>query len=269
MPIQNNPRFYLKTVEQATALEHENNLVNDGADVLLLNIDNKVSFGRGLVGVVDAGETLDLTGTSGLVDATAIRLLRVLERGGDVNEEEGTRLLNKLTGLLAGLLKGSNRSRNDGSAGSSQLRCDVSDAGDVEIAVGTAEAQLGGKLRADGLAEEHGHGAATTLVEGGLQGAGNLVLARVLETSHEDGEALLAGQRVLLAENLDDLGVGEPLGNLLAGAEAVSKLGARNVHGAGALGDLVGGHVLVAVGDVDHLLELDHLDAELLLVLLD
>ena len=186
-----------------------------------------------------------------------------------MDEEKGTRLFDELAGLTAGFLKGRNRGGNDGGTGLGQLRGDESNARDVEVAVGLAEAEFGRQLRAHRLAEEHGDRAATTLVERCLQRAGNLVLAAVLETGHEDGEALFAGQRVLLAQDLDDLGVREPRGDLLAGFQAVAQLGAGNVHGAGALGDLVGGHVLVAVGDEDHFLELDHLDAELVLVLLD
>lgn len=121
----------------------------------------------------------------------------------------------------------------------------------------------------DSLAEEEGDGAAAALVKGDLEGLCDLVLSTVEQAGEEDGEALLGGEGVLLAQDLDDLGVGEPGGDLLAGLEAVAELGTRNVGGVGARGDLVGGLVLVAVGDVNHLLELDHGDAELVRVLLN
>lgn len=186
-----------------------------------------------------------------------------------MDEKEGARLLNKLTSVLASTLKGSNGGGDDGGTSLGQLRGDKGDALDVEVTVLAAVAKLGGELVADSLAEKHRDGAATTLVQGDLEGTGNRILAAVLVTSQEDGETLLSGQRVLLAEDLDDLGVREPGGDLLAGSETVSELSARDVEGASTLGDLVVGKVLIAVGEVDHLLELDHLDAKLLLELLD
>ncbi|VUC36812.1 unnamed protein product [Clonostachys rosea] len=257
------------TVQETTALEQEDDLVHDGADVLLLQVDNQIGLDGGLVRVVDTGEALDLAGAGLGVDTTAVGLLAVLERGGDVDEEEVAVLLDGLAGLAAGILEGGDGGGDDGGTGLGELGGDKGDAGDVEVAVLAGEAELLGQLVADGLTEEHGDRAATILVECDLEGTGDLVLARVLVSGEEDCETLLAGKGVLLAEDLDDLGVGEPGGDLLAGAKAVAQLGTGDVESTGALGDLVGGHVLVSVGDVDHLLELDHLDAELLLVLLD
>lgn len=268
-PAVNPSSHPLQAVEETTALEKQDDLVHDGTDSLLLKVDNEVGLGRSLIGVVDTGEVLNLTLAGGSVDTTAVSLLAVLERGGDVHEEEGAGLLDEVAGSLAGLLEGGDGSGDDGGTGLGELGGDKGNAGDVEVTVLAAEAKLRGELVSDVLAEEHGHGAATTLVEGDLQGTGDGVLAAVLVTSHEDGETLLGGQGVLLAEDLDDLGVGEPGGDLLAGSETVSQLSTGDVGGAGALGDLVGGEVLVGVGEVDHLLELDHLDAKLLLVLLD
>lgn len=242
--------------------------MHNGAHVLLLEVDNQVGLGGSLIGVIDTREALDLAGTSLLVDALAVRLLAVLEGSSDVDEEEGARLLDEVTGLLAGSLKGGDGGSNDSSAGLGKLGSDKSNAGDVDVAVLLAEAKLRGELVSHSLAQQHRHGSATALVERDLESAGNLVLSAVLVARHEDGETLLGRQRVLLTEDLDDLGVREPLGDLLASAKTVAQLGAGDVGGASALGDLVTGHVLVAVGEVDHLLELDHLDAELLLVLL-
>lgn len=243
--------------------------MHNGAHVLLLQVDGEVGLDGSLIGVVDAGETLNVTLARGSVDASSVSLLAVLEGSGNVDQEEGAGLLNELAGLLAGSVEGSDGSGDDSGTGLGQLRGDKGDAADVDITVLAGEAQLGRQLVSDVLAEEHGDGAATALHEGNLQSAGDLVLTAVLVTSHEDGETLLGRKGVLLAQDFDDLGVREPFGDLLAGAEAVSQLGTGDVEGAGALGDLVDGLVLVAVGEVDHLLELDHLDAELLLELLD
>jgi hypothetical protein len=54
-----------------------------------------------------------------------------------------------------------------------------------------------------------------------------------------------------------------------AGAQAATELGTGDVEGLDASGDLINGAVLVGVGEVGNHLELDDLDAELVLVLLD
>lgn len=243
--------------------------MHNGADVLLGDVDGEVGLLGSLVGVVDSGEALDLSGAGSGEDAAAVHLLAVLERGGGVDEEEGSRLLHELASLLAGLLERSNGGHNGGGTSLGQLGGDKGETGNVDVTLAAAEAQLRGQLTTDGVAKEQRHGSATALIKGSLQGASNLLLATVGVTSEEDGETLLLGEGVLLAQHLDDLGVGEPLGDLLAGAQTVAQLGTRDVEGGGALGDGVARPVLVLLGEVDHLLELNHLDAKLLLVLLD
>jgi hypothetical protein len=259
----------LQAVEKTVALEEQNNLVHNGADVLLLKVDNKVGLGGGLVRVVDTGEVFDVTLASGIVDALAVGLLTVLEGSSDVDQEEGAGLLNELAGRLAGILEGSDGGGDDSGTSLGQLRGDESNALNVKVTVLASETKLGGELVSHVLTEKHRDGTTTTLVESGLESTSDLVLSAVLVTSHEDCETLLGRERVLLTEDLDDLRVGEPLGDLLAGAETVAELSAGDVEGAGVLGDLVDGEVLVRVGEVDHGLELDHLDTKLLLVLLD
>jgi hypothetical protein len=243
--------------------------MHNGSDVLLLKVDDEVGLGRGLIGVIDTGEVLDITAASGSVDTLAVSLLTELERSGNVDKEEGAGLLDEVTRSLAGLLEGSNRSSDDSGTSLGQLRGNKGNALDVEVTVLAGEAKLGRELVSHVLTEKHGDGATTTLVESSLKSTSDLVLSAVLVTSHEDSETLLSRERVLLTKNLDDLGVGEPLGDLLAGSETVSELSTGDVESAGTLGDLVDGEVLVGVGEVDHSLELDHLDAKLLLVLLD
>jgi hypothetical protein len=186
-----------------------------------------------------------------------------------VDEEEGAGLLDEVTGSLASILEGSDRSSDDSGTGLGQLRGDESDALDVEVTVLAGEAKLRRELVSHVLTEQHGDGTTTTLVESGLESTGNLVLSTVLVTGHEDSETLLGREGVLLAKNLDNLRVREPLGDVLAGSETVSELSTGDVEGAGTLRDLVDGKVLIRVGQVDHGLELDHLNAKLLLMLLD
>ena len=75
--------------------------------------------------------------------------------------------------------------------------------------------------------------------------------------------------RMAAAEFFHDAGVGEPVGDLGAEGEAIAELGAADVHRLLVFRHFVDGVVLVFVGDVDHLLEVDHLHAELFFVLLD
>lgn len=264
-----NHKNRLQAVQQAAALQGQDDLVNNGTDALLLGIDDHVGLGRGLVGVVDTGEALDLAVAGALVDALLVRLLAVLERGGDVDQVEVAKLLDELLGALAVDLIGGDGGGDDGGAGAGQLTGDKGDAANVLAAVVAAEAELRGELRSDGLAEQEGDGAATLLVQGNLESTGNGVLAAVLVTSQEDSETLLRAGRVRLAEDLDDLGVREPLGDLTTASESGAQLGTGDVGGADVLGDSVDGSVLVAVGEVGHHLEGNDLDTELIPVLLD
>lgn len=111
----------LQTVQETLALEEQDNLVNNGADRLLLEVDDEVSLGGRLVRVVDTGEALDVAVARLLVDAALVRLLGVLERGGDVHEEEGAGLLDQLASLLAGLVEWRNGRSDDGGAGAGEL----------------------------------------------------------------------------------------------------------------------------------------------------
>ncbi len=179
-----------------------------------------------------------------------------------MDQVEVTVLLDELARVLAGALERRDGGGDDRGAGSGELRGDEGDAADVLVAVLAAEAKLRGELAAHGLAEEHGHGPAALLVQRDLQGTRDLVLAAVLVARQEDGEALLGPGRVRLAQDRDDLGVREPLGDIAAAAEPGAQLGSRDVERADALGDLVHGRVLVLVGQVGHHLEGHHLDPE-------
>ena len=60
------------------------------------------------------------------------------------------------------------------------------------------------KLRADAVSEKEGDAPAALLVEGHLQSLGYCILARVVQASQEQDEALLQARRVALSECLHD-----------------------------------------------------------------
>jgi hypothetical protein len=260
---------FLQLRQKTRSLKQEDNLVHRCPDVGLRNINSQISVLGRLIRVINTREALDLTRARLGVDTALVGLLAVLEGRSDVDKEERAVLLNEVLGRLAATLERCDRGSDDGGAGPCQLGRDEGDARDVCVAVLAAKAQLGGQLGAHCVAEEEGDGAATLLVQCDVECARDGVLAAVLVPGQEDGEALLVAGRVGFAQHLDDLRVGEPLGNLLTGPEALAQLCARDVECLDALGDFVLGLVLVGVGEVGHHLEGDDLDAELVLVLLD
>lgn len=243
--------------------------MHDGANALLGGVDNEVGLGGSLIGVIDTSEALDLATASTLVDTALVGLLAVLEGSVDVNKEEGTSLGDGVTGVLARLLVRSDGGSDDGGTGAGQLGGDEGNTLDVLVTVLAGEAQLGGELVADSVTQQQGDGATTLLVESDLQSTGDSVLAGVHVTGQEDGETLGVTGRVGLAQDLDNLGVGEPLGDVSTGAETTAQLSTGDVQGLDASGDLVDGAVLVGVREVSDHLELDDLDTELILVLLN
>lgn len=244
--------------------------MHNTAHALLGHIDGKVGILRGLIRVIDTGEALDLATTSLGVDPALVSVLTVLERRVDVDEEEGaTEVGDGLAGSLTRVLVGGDRGRDDGGTGAGEFACDEGDALDVGVAVFAAEAEFGGELVADGVTQQQGDGAAALLVEGDLESTRDGVLAGVHVTREEDGEALQGARGAGLAQDLDDFRVGEPFRDVSASAETLAQLSAGDVQSADAGGDFVLGLVFVGVRAVGDLLELDDLDAQLVLVLFD
>jgi hypothetical protein len=130
-----------------------------------------------------------------------------------------------------------------------------------------AVAELGGELLTDLLTEKKGYGTTTVLLESNLESAGNGVLARVVKTGQENGEALLRTGRIRVTENLYDTLVREPVWDSSTGTQALAELGTADVGGLSTLGNLVDGLVLVRSGKVGHGLERNHVDVELILEL--
>ena len=100
-----------------------------------------------------------------------------------------------------------------------------------------------------------------------VQGAGNGVLPAILVASQEHGEALLEPRWMRFAQHSHDFGIGEPLRDLLASAEAGAEFCAGDVERADAGRNFVVRPVLVAIWEIDHLLKWDDLDAEFVPVL--
>ena len=244
--------------------------MDNAADALLGDVDREVSIFGSLVWVVDTRESLDLALTGLGVDTALVGLLTVLEGSVDMDEEEGSaQVRNGLASGLPRVLVGSNGGGDDGSTGAGQLTGDEGNALDVLVAVLTAEAQLRRELVAHGVTQQQRDGATTLLVQGDLQSTGDGILARVHVTGKEDGETLEGTRGARLAQDLDNFGVREPLGDVGTGAQTLAQFGPGDVQGTDALRDLVLGLVLVNVGAVGDLLELDDLNAQLGLVLLD
>lgn len=106
------------------------------------------------------------------------------------------------------------------------------------------------------------------LVEGGLEGVGNLVFVIVLVIGYEDSEVFFVGQRVLFVKDFDDFRVGELFRDFFVGFEVVVEFSIGDVYSLGIFGDFVGGYVFVFVRDVDYFLEFDYFDIKFFLVFL-
>ena len=131
------------------------------------------------------------------------------------------------------------------------------------------EAELVGQVRADHVAIEQRHVAPTVLHQLDHQRVGDGGLARAGQAGEEHGEALLVARRIAAAQLRDHLRVGEPLGDVLAGAQAAAELGARDAQHRVLVGGLVRRHVLLLFLDEHHHLEGHHLDAEFVAELRD
>lgn len=259
----------LNIAKVSLLVQEQDNAANNLGNALSSRVDSELGVLGDLIRIINTSEALDLALLGALVDTITVPCNGLLERSGNVDEEESTRLLNLLASLLASLLIGSNGGNNDTGAGSGQLSRDKAEAVDVDITLTFAEAELRRKLATDGLTEQQGDGATTLLVEGDLEGTGNALLLGSVVTSQEDGETLLGAGRMGLAQQSNNLGVREPLGDVGASAETTAELSSGNVEGLGASGDLIRGDVLVRVGQVGDLLERHDLNVDLVLVLLD
>ena len=233
-------------------------------------VDGQVRIGRLLVDIVNTGETLDLSVSRSLVKSSSVDLLAPLERGSNVDEEVVTALAGDLLlDGLSGSLVRSGGGSDDGGTGLGELGSNETNSKEVLVLVLLRGAEIGRELVPDVLAKEQGDRSSAVLLKGDLEGTGNGVLARVVETGKEDSESLLRSGRVGLSQNLDDAGVREPVGDRGTSPQSLPELSTGDVGGRGPLGNLVDRLVLVAAGKVGHGLEGNHLDLEFVLELSD
>lgn len=205
-------------------VQQQDNATDNLGNALGGGIDNQLGVLRSLIGIINAGEASDLALLGALVDTIAVPGNALLEGGGDVDKEESSRLLDLLAGLLAGILVGGNGSDNDTGTGLGQLGSNESEAVDVDVTLALAESEFRRELTADGLAEQQGDRATTLLVQGDLEGTGDVLLLGGVVTGQEDSETLLGAGRVGLAQEGNDLGVREPLGDVGTRAETAAEL---------------------------------------------
>lgn len=259
----------LQPIQKPLAFQHEHNLMHGAPHARPLNIHRQIRLGGHLVRIVHPREALDLPPSRPRVDPPPVRLLAVLQARRHVHEVEAPVLADRLPRAAPALLHGRDGRRDDGRARFGELGGHEGDALDVLVPVGAGEAEFGGELAADRVPQQQGDGTAALLVQRHVERARDGLLAAVLVAGQEDGEALLEPGRVGFPEHAHDFGVGEPLGDVLAGAETGAELGPADVEGSHAGGDFVVGLVLVAVGEVDHLLERDDFYPQFLPVLLN
>lgn len=132
----------LNIAKVSLLVQEQDNAANNLGNTLNSGVDSELGTLGDLIGIIDTGEALDLALLGALVDAIAIPGNGLLERGGNVDEEESARLLNFLASLLASLLIGSNGGNNDTGTSSGQLSRDKAKAVDVDITLTLAEAEL-------------------------------------------------------------------------------------------------------------------------------
>ena len=235
----------------------------------LLQIDPEIGPLGLLVRIVHAREALDLPPPRFGIDAALIRLLAVLKTGRDVDEVEAPIGGDGLARALPTRFKGRNGRGDDGRPGFRQLARYKGYALDVLVAVFLGETEFGRELAAHRVPEQEADGPPALLMQRHVEGARHRVLAAVLVAGQEDGEALFEARGMALAQHFDDFRVGEPLGDVLARAQARSQLRAGDVEGAYTLLNFVVRLVLVRVWEVGHHLEGHDFDTQLVLVLFD
>ncbi|MPL71146.1 hypothetical protein SDC9_16917 [bioreactor metagenome] len=238
-------------------------------DVDAGGVDAQLGGCRRFIGVRDPGEFLDLAFAGELVEALAVARFTFLERGGDMHFDEGAVGLDHLAHGATGRGIGRDRGADRDAAVLGDLGGDIADALDVDVAVLFREAELRGQVLAHHVAVEQRHRAAAHFHQLDHQRVGDRRLARAGEAGEEHGEALLRARRRGPAQLGHHLGEGEPVRNLQPFAQAAAQFRARDVEDGDLVlvGDLVGRLVLGALLHIDHLLEVDHLAADLRLVL--
>lgn len=178
-----------------------NDLLNsiDNGEVNVLDVH--LGVGRSLVGSGDTSELLDDTLTSLLVETLGVTLLSDLNGNIDVDlDERQTGLLTgggdlvQLTGTVTVLLVGGDEGGDGDGVGVGEQLGDLTDAADVLVAVGLAEAQVLVQTETDVVTVQTVGVDAAVTDELVLELDGNGGLAGGGETGQPDGETLLLAQ---------------------------------------------------------------------------
>jgi hypothetical protein len=114
-------RDRLQLLQQTLRLKQENNLMHRRPDIALRDIHGKVRLGRLLIRVINARKALDLSIPRLGIDPAPVRLLRILERRGNMHEVKAAILFDELTGRLPAVLKRRDGRGDDDGAGLGEL----------------------------------------------------------------------------------------------------------------------------------------------------
>src|SRR5687768_3354085 len=115
-------------------------------------IDQHFRIFRSLVRIADPGEFLDDSRACLRVEPLTVSLLADFERCGDEDLDEGAEFLDHLAHTSAGHRVWRDRSADRDTAVARDLRGDVADAQDVEVAMLAREPELAGEMLSDEIA---------------------------------------------------------------------------------------------------------------------
>ena len=191
---------------------------------VMCRIDPELRILRYFIGIADAGELRDLAAPRLGVQALAVAGLAYLQRGGHVDLDEGTLLLDHLAHGAAGAVVGSDGGADGDAAVLGDLAGDEADTADVEVAVCLGETQFAGQVLAHDVAVQQGHGPAAGLHQLGVDDLGEGGLARTGQAGEEQGEALPAARREHAAQFAHHLGVAEPFRDVVSQREVALQL---------------------------------------------
>ena len=200
----------VEVVGVAKAGDH---VVEGVLDAAAGGVDADVRVGRLLVRRGDAGELGDLTAPGLGVEALAVAPLALLERGGDVHEEErAARRVGHRPDLLPGLVERRDRAADRDPAVPGDLGGDPPDPADVGLAVLLGEGQAGGQVPAYDVAVEAGHRARALLEDPVHQRPGQRRLAAAGQPGEEQHQAPLVGAALVEVHDVRDLRRELPVG---------------------------------------------------------
>mmetsp|Transcript_23936 Transcript_23936/g.37280 ORF Transcript_23936/g.37280 Transcript_23936/m.37280 type:complete len:569 (-) Transcript_23936:50-1756(-) len=236
------------------------------ADRHLAGIDDNVSVSRDLIGVINAGQTLQFPRPGLLVQALGITSFAHFDGGGDVDQDEPTAGgFNGALGIGAGLFVRGDGADDGNGTGLGDVRGDVRHTLDGGVSVLLGVAKVGREVSPEFITVEGSDRSATILQKGNRQSRSDGGLTRSGETSEENSEPLLVAGRVGGSEHLDHIGEGEPGGDVNSLLESATELGSGDGLDGAPFGDLVNLKVLSTFFDVDHVVVGQDLDAELTL----